>query len=352
MRVAVIIPTLRRPDFVLRQVAYYSNSSSKVAVYIGDSSGPAEADRLARGLALLPELRCLHLRCEGLDERGAIVRLLSSVEEPFCALSGDDDFLVPRALHAAAEFLESHPEYRTAQGRGFVFSLATDLVNGPIAELMEYWGRPHIEDLTGSQRIDHLAGRYWVPLFSVHRTQEFLEDWRPFEFIPDRQFGELGPCFVSIACGKSKFLDVLHVARQVHAGRYLESPGLAWTNSSKWGEAYQIMESALTSALMQADGLASEAARKRFRSSFDKYLAHSLRKAPVAKTVAALVRAKARAIVASLSPSTFLAVKKLRRGFDQDDAMSLTTLTSDRSPYRTDFVELRAAIEGNCPVRP
>ena len=48
MKVAILIPTMNRPDFIERTVGYYNSLNSPHPIYIGDASDPGGAAQTAK----------------------------------------------------------------------------------------------------------------------------------------------------------------------------------------------------------------------------------------------------------------------------------------------------------------
>ena len=60
------------------------------------------------------------------------------VQENYVSYIGDDDYLIPNSLEKCIQFLETHPEYSTAHGKGIAFSLDQIGAYGNIESLLEY----------------------------------------------------------------------------------------------------------------------------------------------------------------------------------------------------------------------
>ena len=67
--------------------------------------------------------------------------------------------------------------------------------------------------------LNMFCNNYFVPIFSVHRTQEFLEDLDHIELQYESFDLELTQSFLSVLRGKSKCLKNLYLVRQVHEAR-------------------------------------------------------------------------------------------------------------------------------------
>jgi glycosyltransferase domain-containing protein len=338
--VGLVMPTLNRADFVIRQLAFYEAARSPHTVYIGDSSGDAQSERIRQAIASLRNTRCVYVRCEGYAQNKTTVTLVSAVEERYCAIIPDDDFLFPSGLSKCAAFLESAPEYSTAQGRAILFTLDRPGPLGDIGALGDYWGRPCAEADDTRRRLQDFIASYWVPLFSVHRTRDFLEDWAPFGPIADRAFGELGPSLLTIARGKSRFIDCMYLARQAHAEQYAVSDVVRWLTSPNWHPAYEAFEDSMLEALTRSAGLTAELAREVARELLYRYLAQRFRQGtgPVTRATAFRVWLKDRHSV------IYDVLKGARDRMLPADSLSLSTLSRTSSPYHPEFCSLAVCL--------
>ena len=123
-KVAILIPTINRKEFVIRQLRYYASVSSTHPVYIGDGSAVSAANEIQAALdSCGSKLQVYYHHLPGLNDRQTIVRLGELANETYCAFKGDDDYLIPGSLSKCADFLHHNPSYRTAQGKAILFQL-------------------------------------------------------------------------------------------------------------------------------------------------------------------------------------------------------------------------------------
>ena len=113
MKVAILIPTLNRPEFVKRTVLYYDSLKSKHLIYIGDASD-AEISRST--LSFLKGInnvcvKYFHWKGLGVAQTNAKLAEEASAESDYCAYHGDDDYFIPSSLTECAEFLSKNPDY-------------------------------------------------------------------------------------------------------------------------------------------------------------------------------------------------------------------------------------------------
>ena len=273
-KVAILIPTMNRSDFLIRQLRYYVSVGSPHPIYIGDASNIEHKERIENAIQeLQSQINIYYYHWPEHNDRVTLTDLGKVAKESYCAFIGDDDFFVPRSLSKCAEFLERNPEYRLAQGKAAVFSLKEPGPFGAMNGVAPYWSKKEAEEKTGAERILHFCQNYWVPQFSVHRRNEFLDDSINYREITDRSFGEILHTFTFISKGKSKFIDCLYLFRQVHNARYTLPDSFDWITGPDWQPSYQIFHDTLTDALSSVDNISESKASEIVKQAFWAYLA-------------------------------------------------------------------------------
>lgn len=274
-KVAILIPTLNRSEFVSRQLRYYASVDSPHPIYIGDSSRPDHKNRIQGTIDhLADKISVKYYYWPEKNDRECSSSLADQVQEKYCAVVGDDDFLIPNSLTECAEFLSYNPKYRTSQGRAILIDLS-----GPYGNLKSagpYWVNRVVEEENGFERILEFGKNYWVPSFSVHRTNEFVEDSSKYRMIQDKKFGELLHSYTFLAKGKSMFIDSLHLIRQAHPSRYVLPDVFDWITSHDWNSSYQYFMDTLTNYLIEVDAISKEKASEFVKQSLWAYLAGGL----------------------------------------------------------------------------
>ena len=203
IKVAILIPTMNRSEFLIRQLWYYVSLESPHPVYIGDASNKEQRERLETGIKTIGQRLTIHYHhWPEKNDRQTISQLGEIASEPFCAFIGDDDFFIPDSLSKCAEYLDKNKEYRTAQGKAILFSLKESGPLGIMNDVSAYWNKIEAEEETGVDRLSRFVQNYWVPQFSVHRRNEFIEDSIQYKKIADKSFGEALHSFTFICKGK------------------------------------------------------------------------------------------------------------------------------------------------------
>jgi glycosyltransferase domain-containing protein len=275
---AIIIPTINRSEFVVRQLNYYANLGYRHTVYVGDSSTADHVERIKEAIRRYEgRLRTVYLHLPGANDYQAINKLLEQVQERYVALSGDDDFLVPASLDQCSQFLDTNPDYHSAHGVGLLFSVSSDGAHGKVIDSGHY-RQGQVEQGSACPRlIDFLRG-YWSMAFSVQRTTTYREAAAKGSMIPDPSFPELLTGCLSVIRGQAKELDCLYLLRQHHSRRYgVALPDVFdWLTGPEWQASYQLFHERLSEEVAKQDGISIEDAGQVVTRAFQSYLSNSL----------------------------------------------------------------------------
>jgi len=268
-KVAILIPTKNKSEFINRQLDYYMLLRSNHPIYIGDSSNNYHKKILLKTIDKYKKyLDIKYFFYPKLSPTEVHMRLANQVNEKFCTYCGDDDFFVPNSLTKCANFLKKNKTYRTVQGKSFLFSFKTKGSYGKLNYFSMYWNYPHIINNTAKERIMNYLKNSWVAQFSVHRTVEYIEDSNDFMKVDDRTFTELIHNFTFIAQGKSKFIDCLYLFRQSHAGQSKLPDFNEWLISTHWNQSYNTFMDSISKILVKKDGLNALESRRIVNKAF------------------------------------------------------------------------------------
>lgn len=263
MKVAIVIPTINRPEFIGRQLKFYSDLNSEHPIYVGDSS----SDEISKAFKKRIEdefsnLVIHYYHVPELNDGQTVHHLISNVKEEYVVFIGDDDFQIPSLLSKCADYLEKNPEYQVVSGNGLLFSLdSIKGVKGKINTLQNYKVQT-IKDSFGSERLLNLFRSYKPTLFGVHRTGQFLETYSRLLKVPDKRFRELLPVAIDIIKGKQKVFPEIQFLRQHHEGRYF-LPGLfEWVTSEDWYISFCIVREYIIREVEKVDNINSDDAKR------------------------------------------------------------------------------------------
>lgn len=259
-KVAILVPTMNRLDFVIRLINYYVSINCSHPIFIGDASAQSSEELVLK--AAQDKIDIYYFHWEKLNDRKTMVKLAEEAHlvglSNYCAFTGDDDFFIPDSLSKCAKFLDENPEYATSQGRAFSFQLDKVGAYGEFEKIGNYWNSEKscsLKGVTALERLQEITSYYWVINFSVHRTTDFIADiGNGADTIIDRFLGEHINVLTSAMRGKSKFIDCLYLARNSHSGNAHETK-TEWIRGENWHSSYNELISAVAKVLSSTDNL-------------------------------------------------------------------------------------------------
>ena len=271
-KVAILIPTKNRVDFLIRTIEYYVSINSSHPIFIGDASSNSSKKLVLK--AAQNQIEVYYFHWENLNDRKTLIKLAQKASQinitDYCAYHGDDDFFVSESLSKCAEFLSKNPSYATAQGRAIRLDLNEDGPYGKMKDIGIYWNLNELKGDTALERLEEISANYWVPIFSVHRIKEYVDDMsNGIDSVIDRDFGEYANSLTIAMRGKSKFIDCLFLARHIHSG--IDHPRqLEWITGNNWYSSYNELITSLSTVLSENDNLNIAESYKVVKEAIDK----------------------------------------------------------------------------------
>lgn len=335
--VSLIVPTLERPDFLLRLIRFYQASRFTGKILIGDGGNTSRVQQTKVALRhAAPGLDIGYWHFPGAGVAQVVRELSSEVSTPYVALVADDDFLVPSALEKCAAFLKNNSDYSAAHGSGILITLASTGAHGKIARC-GYYPQPQREETSAAQRLVAHLGNYSVSLFSLHRIEIWRKMFSATKDVRDVSFGaELLPCCLSVVLGKTKQLDGLMLVRQAHSRRYHLPNVHDWITDEAWCPSYAIAYESLAKEISHQDCVSLNQARAEVKRGFSMYL-QNIQKRRAAHNIT-LWRDRIRRIPSA--PFIWRWAQRMMPGSE----FSLPKLLNPSSPHHTDFLKIRDAI--------
>ena len=171
-RLTVVVPSFGRPEFILRQLVYWSGTSARLLILDGSPDPIPESVRDA--VDGRKELGYMH-RPVGLDER--LHEACDLIGTEYTVLGGDDEFLLRRGLAEAVDVLDREQRHVACMGQSLGFVPSPDgryLGFGP--------GYPHRgfvnTDPDVRQRVLYAMSRYnAITCYAVTRTDTWRVTW-------------------------------------------------------------------------------------------------------------------------------------------------------------------------------
>lgn len=237
-KVAILIPSMNRIEFLIRTLSYYKSINSIHPIIIGDAS-EKNSSHLIDNYKEFLNVNYYHL--PNLNVSKTITKLANIANElnfKFCVIQGDDDFLIPDSLQKCSDFLKNNNEYSCAQGDAVSIELNKIGPYGKIKSISINGQENHNEFKTPIERFKFFLENYYVTQFSVHRTSEFVESCKYYENFLDVNFGEIYHCVCFAIQGKSKYIEGLHLVRNLHSKIY-HPEYLDWILSYNWSNSFE-----------------------------------------------------------------------------------------------------------------
>ncbi len=283
----IIVPTMNRPDFVIRQLNYYANLNSPYAIYYADSSNPENAKKITDEIIKLSnKLHIVYMPSPAGDSMKSMIQLLSSVREKYVAYVGDDDYWIPDALNQCVEFLEKNPDYEAATGKSVTFRLENNSINAVYGKIKIIYDYPKysVENDTASERLfNYLGPKPSTIAAAVVRTDHFLKYFQNALGIKDFNIRAefLVSCLMVVA-GKYKIIDKLGYVMQLHNidihAQINPTDTFDWViNNENWYSSYTLLKAKVVAALMAKDNISQEKAEQVFKQSMWFWMKERLR---------------------------------------------------------------------------
>ena len=258
-KVAIVISTKNRPEYINGLLRYYASIKSQHSIYIGDASDPHHTNQVIPTISSLKNcINIVHKQypeySKGPIDNGITIKtLLEIVEEEYVVFSGDDDYFFPRSLDNCVDFLEKNQDFTSAHGFGSYIRYDENIGESTISgryNISEYQGN------SGSERIKMLMKNYSVLIFGVQRKETFMNAYKNIELLTIPLFCELMPVGLISILGKSKKLNELHLVRGIHGIRYKQPKLTENLLDSEWSRSLEIYINTLSEELGRAEASA------------------------------------------------------------------------------------------------
>ncbi len=247
---------------------YFSLSRVKAPIVIADASSPEMAAQVEQAVAARHDLSII-LRCfpEETHQGERLLWLAQQVSTEFVIWQGDDDFVVPEWIDAAADLMRARPDASVVVGSAWVFSVASDAVHGKITGYGPY-EQLGIDATTACDRLLAHATRFATICYGLQRTANFHRSMElnvkpyggPYPYLfPELLDGGLAPIR-----GRIVKIDNLSLFRQVHKQStstiQSRTPYHEIITDASWGENMNRVTDAWRAALVEVDDISSQQA--------------------------------------------------------------------------------------------
>ncbi|MGE5429378.1 MAG: TIGR00180 family glycosyltransferase [Methylococcaceae bacterium] len=234
--VSVIIPAHNRPEKLRRLLRYYLETN--IHIIVTDSSA-----NVFPYLEEFPGLNYFHFpKAEFLFKIHRILPLIDTKYVVYCA---DDDFIVPQGIEQVISFLDSNPDYDSAQGHYLSYEVKKNRIEFYPRYIRNF--EKDTNQATADERLKELKKLYASLLYSVVRSTTFVgmyeqcckEDGKPLFsnlFLAEMYFN-----LFTLMEGKNKTLPVFYGAREkdYKSATYTTTPLSVIRSSPDYKEEYQ-----------------------------------------------------------------------------------------------------------------
>lgn len=332
---AIVIPTINRLEFVFRQLNFYQDCNSKIAIYIGISDPIYKYEYFKLKIKEVNykfPIKIYHI--PELNAAQAIQYLVKNVEEKFVAFCGDDDFLIPNSIIECENILLSEPTISIVQGKSLQFAHKDNKKFGKVDSISNYINYIDNSDEKSFERIKNFSYNYFTPQFSLHRTNEFFLNMSGMESMEDRQFTEILSNYADLARGKSYTINSLYLVRTVHDERVSLVNGLDWIMSKNFIQSYTIFIEKISSIVSSLDNIPFKDAQEKVKNSIAIYIGRVL----INKSNIRIVKKSLLIILLNKFPllknkikSLYYQIKYLKYGYDFRNIIKFI------NNYKTDY---------------
>ncbi len=335
-KVAIVIPTMNRPDFLIRTLNYYAKIHSPHPIYIGDSSNPENISIIKTAIENLTDKLEINYSWfpPKVDNMG---KLVAMVKEKYVVLIGDDDYEIPSSLTKCAEFLENNPDYSSAGGHSVTFKLKAGGPYGEIDRLADY---PFyaLEAETASQRLMDFTKNCYTIIFSVNRVENMRRILMDQLTMTDTWSELSNLCSCAIA-GKSKLIDCLGFVRQIHDRRYYGKTMIDWITAPDFHDSYIRFRGRMAGEISRMDNIPLDRAEIIVKNAFWEYLRIYLaseQKGQKSASKSSINMSKAKFLRAKIG-KVFPILKTLHHRYFPNKKHIHYDVLDPRSPYYKDF---------------
>ena len=206
--VSVVIPAHNRPEKLRRILHYYSKTN--IQIIVSDSS-----DVLFPYLHEFPELTYFHFPKEQFLWK--IYKIIPYISTEYVVYCADDDFIVPQAIEKIIAFLDTHPDYNSAQGHYLSFETKKNSIDFFPSYIRNF--DKDINQNLPSERLTEFRNLYASLLYSVIRATTFVEMYKKCIEGETLKFknlflAEIYFNFFSLMTGRNKTLPIFYGARE------------------------------------------------------------------------------------------------------------------------------------------
>jgi len=204
--ISIVIPTYNRSQYLNRSLDYWKNFD--INLYVVDSSE----------IYSKPESNSVtYFHTPHLNFAEKIFYILEKITTPYVALCADDDFISKSGLLSSIDYLETHKDFSSAQGRMIGFYLNND---NSVEYYPTYISRMNfkVDHPDALSRIKRAMSEYMHIFYAVHRTESLKESFNVSKEFFNPRGWELDVSMIASLYGKHITLPCFYLARDSQTG--------------------------------------------------------------------------------------------------------------------------------------
>ena len=245
---SILIPTINRPEFIIRYIDYLELSNFQGELLIGDSSDILEFNKTLNHIKDNTfSFKIIHQSHPNKMHYEVIRELLPYISMPFSLFMCDDDFIIVETLNKAIDFLNKNLDYSAVGGRGIM--CYTSYIDNcfKINYLHKIVFNSILENTSLERLHNFIHSKHNVIAYSISRTKDFILRWPVSDLFDEKTLAiEIMPCFAIPLQGKLLVLEDLFVIRTNHDKRIMLPNKFSMILDPKWNYAYKFTVQYLT----------------------------------------------------------------------------------------------------------
>jgi glycosyltransferase domain-containing protein len=281
MNISIMIPTKNRPNFILRQLEYYSKAKFQGNILVGDASNQKLFNKTKKNIKKYEKnLKIQHFHKPDLSTDITNSFLCHQVETDFCAYVADDDIILVESLSECINFLNQNQEYSSVHGKAFLMSLegGEGKPIGKVVSISNYKMATSIKD-SALDRVEEYFDNPRNLNMAVIRTSINID---AFNVVNDLSsyyasyiFCEVIHASVVLARGKVGEINQAYLIRQSHSEQQYKKFNLSeWHSNKGFNSAYETLKSTIDSELISKGDFDEDDVSTRTSNILSKWLNH------------------------------------------------------------------------------
>ena len=261
MNITILVPTKNRPNFIRRQLEYYSDSGFDGEIFIGDSSNlklfnETKSNIFKYGSNLIIH----HFYLPNYIAAKAVAFISSKVETDYSVNVPDDDIVLTNIIPKCISFLDKNHDYVGVHGKGFLMSLRTDSLHfGTIDSFKEYSFIESVED-SALARVkgffDNTKNVDIVILRSDVNMQGYSQHNHLSDYYSSFVVGELAHATVVLARGKVGMIEGAYAIRQSHNQQFYNSLNFEkWFFDPDWMDSFNFLKGLIDKEIIENESI-------------------------------------------------------------------------------------------------